>query len=223
MPIDIEKECVMELSREITLLQQIGDQAEYKEDMIAMFDHGMIVAMLTEIMAKEMDLSTDDISDITKAAMLHDIGKLRLSAYLYGRKNDLLDVEEIKYARTHPVLSREILQEAGIYNENILNYVYHHHENFDGTGYPDKTTGDITPLGARILHVCDTYVSLVSERPFRRAYDKETAITIMAMESNNYDIELFMKLISILFSEEYGQIETFINQANKRYLDNSDL
>lgn len=208
----------MELSREITLLQRIGDESEYKEDMVNMFDHGMIVAMLTEIMAKNLGLGQEDINDITKAAMLHDIGKLRLSAYLYGRKNDLLDVEEIKYARTHPVLSKEILAETGIYNDNILNYVYHHHENFDGTGYPDKTTGDVTPLGARILHVCDTYVSLVSERPFRSAYDKETAITIMAMEPSNYDIELFMQLISILYSDEYEQVGTFISQANTRYL-----
>lgn len=209
----------MELSREITLLQQIGDESEYKEDMIAMFDHGMIVAMLTEIMSKYLDLSAEETNDITKAAMLHDIGKLRLSAYLYGRKNNLLDIEELKYARTHPVISKDILQKAGMYNQNILSYVYHHHENNDGTGYPDRIDGTKTPLGARILHVCDTYVSLVSERPFRRAYDKETAISIMALESANYDLELFMLLIRILYSDEYEQVGTFIMQANKRYLE----
>lgn len=209
----------MELSREITLLQQVGERSEYKEDITAMYDHGMIVAMLTEIMAKQLKLSPEEINEITKAAMLHDIGKLKLSAYLYGRKNNLLDIEEIKYARTHPVLSREILEKTGIYNNNILDYVYHHHENNDGTGYPDRIDGTKTPLGARILHVCDTYVSLVSERPFRSAYDRATAISIMALEAQSYDIELFMLLIQILYSDEYEQVGTFITQANKRYLD----
>jgi HD-GYP domain-containing protein (c-di-GMP phosphodiesterase class II) len=208
----------MDLSREITLIQKIGDETEYKEDITAMFDHGMIVAMLTEIMAKGLKLSENVISDIAKAGMLHDIGKLRLSAYLYGRNNSLMDIDEIKYARMHPVLSRDIVTEAGIYNENIIKYIYYHHENNDGTGYPERLIGENTPLGAKILHVCDTFISLVSERPFRSAYDKETALSIMALESDNYDMALYMRLIDIVFSEDYDRLEDFIRQANERYL-----
>lgn len=208
----------MDLSREITLIQKIGDETEYKEDITAMFDHGMIVAMLTEIMAKGLKLSENVISDIAKAGMLHDIGKLRLSAYLYGRNDSLMDIDEIKYARMHPVLSRDIVTEAGIYNENIIKYIYYHHENNDGTGYPERLIGEKTPLGAKILHVCDTFISLVSERPFRSAYDKETALSIMALESDNYDMALYMRLIDIVFSEDYDRLEDFIRQANERYL-----
>lgn len=207
----------MELSREITLLQQIGDETEYKEDMVAMFDHGMIVAMLTEIMAKRLELDEEEINNITKASMLHDIGKLKLSAYLYGRKDDFMDIDEIKYARMHPVLGRDIVSKAGIYNEKIQSYVYYHHENDDGTGYPERLDGDNTPLGAKILHVCDTYVSLVSERPFRTAYSKDTALAIMALESHNYDMKLFMLLMDIVFCDEFAAIQTFIDKANQRY------
>lgn len=207
----------MELSREITLLQQIGDETEYKEDMVAMFDHGMIVAKLTGIMAKRLELPEEEIANITKAAMLHDIGKLKLSAYLYGRKDDFMDIDEIKYARMHPVLGRDIVSKAGIYNEKIQSYVYYHHENNDGTGYPERLDGDKTPLGAKILHVCDTFVSLVSERPFRAAYPKDTALTIMALESPNYDMNLFMLLMDIVYDEEFAEIEVFIEQANERY------
>lgn len=207
----------MELSREITLLQQIGDETEYKEDMVAMFDHGMIVAMLTEIMAKRLELDNEEISNITKASMLHDIGKLKLSAYLYGRKDDFMDIDEIKYARMHPVLGRDIVSKAGIYNEKIQSYVYYHHENNDGTGYPERIDGDNTPLGAKILHVCDTYVSLVSERPFRAAYSKDTALAIMALEADNYDMKLFMMLMDIVFSDEFAAVQIFIDQANQRY------
>ncbi len=210
----------MELSREITLLRQIGDETEYKEDMVAMFDHGMIVAMLTKIMSERLGLDREETENITKASMLHDVGKLKLSAYLYGRKDDFLDIDEIKYARMHPVLGRDILIKAGIYNEKIQSYVYYHHENNDGTGYPEKLEGEDTPLGAKILHVCDTYVSLVSERPFRSAYSKDTALATMALESNNYDMKLFMLLMDIVYSDEFKETEEFIRQANQRYLMN---
>lgn len=213
----------MELSREITLLQQIGDETEYKEDMVAMFDHGMIVAKLTKIMAERLELDEEEIRNITKAAVLHDIGKLKLSAYLYGRKDDFLDIDEIKYARMHPVLGRDIVSKAGIYNEEIQSYVYYHHENNDGSGYPERLDGDNTPLGAKILHVCDTYVSLVSERPFREAYSKDTALAIMALESSNYDMKLFMLLMDILYSDDFVEVQNFIDQANQRYREHNRL
>lgn len=208
----------MELSREITLIQQIGKETEYKEDLVAIFDHGMVVAMLTEIMAKRLGLSESQTEDITKAAMLHDIGKLQLSAYLYGRRADFLNIDEIKYSRMHPVLGRDIAAKAGIYNDNILKFIYYHHENADGTGYPERIDGDHTPLGAKILHVCDTFISLVSERPFREAYTVDNALEIMSLEARNYDITLFMLLIDIIYSEDFATVKKFIEQANERYL-----
>ncbi|MBR0132825.1 MAG: HD domain-containing protein [Lachnospiraceae bacterium] len=208
----------MELSREITLIQQIGKETEYKEDIAAVFDHGMIVAMLTEIMAKRLEMPEDEVSDIAKASMLHDVGKLQLSAYLYGRKEGLLDIDEIKYSRMHPVLSRDLALKSGLYNENILKYIYYHHENEDGTGYPERLSGDDIPMGAKVLHVCDTFVSLVSERPFRRAYTIDNALVIMSLEARNYDIRLFLLLIDIIHSEEFETVNKFIIQANERFL-----
>lgn len=212
----------MDFSREITLLQKIGSETEYKEDITAMFDHGMTVAMLTEMMARKLNLTEETVNDISKAGMIHDIGKLRLSAYLYGRSNDLMDIEEIRYARMHPVLSRDILRQSGLYNDNVIDYVYYHHENSDGTGYPKRLSGEEIPLGARVLHVCDTFVSLVSERPFRSAYDKETALSIMALEYRNYDMKLFLLLMELVLTEDFEKPEIFISQANNRYLKNTE-
>ncbi len=198
-------------------MQKLGTETEYKEDLIDMFDHGMIVAMLTELMAKRLNMSESDISDITRAAMIHDVGKLQLSAYLYGRRDDFMDIDEIKYHRMHPVLGRDVLKNSGIYNENIQTYVYYHHENSDGTGYPDKLKGEDIPLGARILHVCDAFVSFVSERPFRTAYEVENALVIMSLEFQNYDLKLFMMLMDIVHSDEFDKIKGFIDQANERF------
>ena len=160
----------------------------------------------------------DEVSDIAKASMLHDVGKLQLSAYLYGRKEGLLDIDEIKYSRMHPVLSRDLALKSGLYNENILKYIYYHHENEDGTGYPERLSGDDIQMGAKVLHVCDTFVSLVSERPFRRAYTIDNALVIMSLEARNYDIRLFLLLIDIIHSEEFETVNKFIIQANERFL-----
>lgn len=208
----------MELSREITLIQQIGTETEYKEDIVTMFDHGMIVAMLTEMMARRLGFSEDEIENIVKASMLHDIGKLQLSAYLYGRRKDFMDIDEIRYSRMHPVIGRDIAAKTGIYNEHILQYIYYHHENEDGTGYPERLTGKSIPLGAKVLHVCDTFVAFVSERPFRSAYSIDNALQIMSLEFSNYDLGLFMMLMDIVYSEEFEKVKQFIDQANTRYL-----
>ena len=207
----------MELSREITLIQQIGRETEYREDLVSIYDHGMIVSMLTEIMARRLSLPENEVEDICKASMLHDIGKLQLSAYLYGRKADFLDIDEIKYSRMHPVLGRDIAAKTGLYNANILKYIYYHHENEDGTGYPERISGDDIPLGAKVLHVCDAFVSFVSERPFRAAYSEDNALAIMAVVARNYSISLFMLLIDIIYSDDYKMVKTFIRQANERY------
>ena len=207
----------MELSREITLLQQVGKETEYTEDLVSIYDHGMIVAMLTEVMAKRLELPEEEVENITKAAMLHDIGKLQLSAYLYGRKEGLLGIDEIRYSRMHPVLGRDVAAKTGLYNDRILTYIYYHHENEDGTGYPDRLLGEAIPLGAKVLHVCDKFVSFVSERPYRTAYTVDNALAIMALEARNYDISLFMLLIDIVYSEDFKVIKKFIKQANERF------
>ena len=118
----------------------------------------------------------------------------------------------------HPVLSRDLAEKSGLYNENILKYIYYHHENEDGTGYPERLSGEDIPMGAKVLHVCDTFISLVSERPFRRAYTIDNALVIMSLEARNYDIRLFLLLIDIIHSEEFETVNKFIIQANERFL-----
>ena len=124
--------------------------------------------------------------------MVHDIGKLRLVGYLEGQKQqNALMIEEMKYVRMHPTLGYLDLKVQG-YSDLVLNSVLYHHENFDGSGYPSNLTGDEIPLGARILRVCDVYAALRSKRPYREAFDRQTALELMIEEVKNFDMTIFL-------------------------------
>ena len=124
-------------------------------------------------------------------AMLHDIGKLKLTGYINGQERDPLLIEELKYVRMHSTLGYEELRDQD-YSEIVLQSILYHHENYDGTGYPSNLSGDSIPLGARILRVCDVYAALISDRPYRKAFDISTVIELMIDEIKNFDMEVFL-------------------------------
>ena len=110
-------------------------------------------------------------------------------------------VEQMKYVRQHAAQSFKILQNTEI-EEDIAWAVFHHHENYDGSGYPENLAGDQIPIGARILRVCDTYAALTSDRPYRSAFDKETAIELMIEEVKNFDMKVFLAFQTVIHDEE---------------------
>ena len=123
--------------------------------------------------------------------MLHDIGKLKLTGYINGQERDPLLIEELKYVRMHSTLGYEELKDQD-YSETVLQSILYHHENYDGSGYPSNLSGDSIPLGARILRVCDVYAALISDRPYRKAFDVSSVIELMIDEIKNFDMEVFL-------------------------------
>ncbi|MGN0374612.1 MAG: HD-GYP domain-containing protein [Butyrivibrio sp.] len=159
--------------------------------------HGVCVSNLTYLTAHKMGLEEDICYDLAIAGILHDIGKLQLSRYLYGRAEDSFQMEGIKYMRMHSRLSYDILQYYDL-SPFILQSVLYHHENYDGSGYPDNLKGEDIPFGARIMRVADTFSALISDRPYRKAFDVETAMTIMIDEINCYDMEVFLAFQKVI-------------------------
>lgn len=153
--------------------------------------HGVLVANLTFALAKEYGMSDDEAYELKLAAMMHDIGKLKLSEYLYGRTNESLPEEEKKYMSMHSKISYDVLKKYD-YSDNIMNIVLSHHECYDGSGYPDGLAGEDIPVGARILKVTDEFAALISERPYRKAFDIDTAVSIMIDEVKNVDMKVFI-------------------------------
>lgn len=153
--------------------------------------HGVLVANLTFALAKEYGMSDNEAYELKLAAMMHDIGKLKLSEYLYGRTNESLPEEEKKYMSMHSKISYDVLKKYD-YSDNIMNIVLSHHECYDGSGYPDGLAGEDIPVGARILKVTDEFAALISDRPYRKAFDIDTAVSIMIDEVKNVDMKVFI-------------------------------
>ena len=162
--------------------------------------HGVLVANLTYALAKEYGMSEAEAYELKVAAMLHDIGKLKLSEYLYGRTNESLPEEEKKYMSMHSKISYDVLKKYD-YSDNIMEVVLSHHECYDGSGYPNGLVGEDIPIGARILKVTDEFAALISDRPYRKAFDIDTAVSIMIDEVKNLDMKAFI-LFQRLIHEE---------------------
>lgn len=162
--------------------------------------HGVLVANLTYALAKEYGMSEAEAYELRVAAMVHDIGKLKLSEYLYGRTNEGLPEEEKKYMSMHSKISYDVLKKYD-YSDNIMKVVLSHHECYDGSGYPDGLVGEDIPMGARILKVTDEFAALISDRPYRKAFDIDTAVSIMIDEVKNLDMKVFI-LFQRLIHEE---------------------
>lgn len=159
-------------------------------DLADELSHGKVVSNLAYQVGKEVGLKEKQYYELAIAGMLHDIGKLRLAGYISSGQTPLM-IEEMKYVRMHSYLGYEVLKDQG-YSDFVLDSIRYHHENYDGTGYPDNLAGEDIPIGARILRVCDVYAALSSDRPYRKAFDTDTALELMIEEIKHFDMKVFL-------------------------------
>lgn len=168
-----------------------------KKEVPEAIEHGIYVSNMAKLIAKELGLNDKMIYELAQAGVLHDIGKLKLSNYIYGRNEDNFVVEQLRYVRMHSKLSADILKGKD-YSEFIIESILYHHENYDGSGYPDNLSGESIPLGARILRVCDVFIALTSDRHYRKAFDVETAVALMIDEVKNFDMKVFLAFLKVV-------------------------
>ena len=173
--------------------------------MAEQLEHGRMVSNLAYLVGKELHLSEEQLRELTIAGFFHDIGKTEINIEETPQSDRPLVVEEINSIRLHPQKGSEILRRHG-YSETVCEAVLHHHENYDGSGYPHNLEGWNISLEACILRVCDVFCALVSDRPYRTAFPAETAMEMMIEEIQKYDIKVFMALQRIVHSGENGEI-----------------
>jgi len=207
------------LSDKQELLDLFYIKSAFKEDIVDALNHGRLVSNLAYCLAKELSYPEEFCLKMGDAGMLHDIGKLQLGEYLYGRRTNALKIEEIKYVRMHPTLGYKFLTEKNIGDENFRLYVLHHHENYDGSGYPDNIKGDDIPDGSKILRVCDVYAALTSERPYRPAFDKNTAMELMIDEVKNFDMRVFLAFMRVVHNDNFAEIEDYTESINQKVIE----
>lgn len=170
-------------------------------DLIDGIRHGVCVSNLTYLTAKKLGLPENICYELAVAGMVHDIGKLRLSSYLYGRNSNAMLIEEMQYMRMHSKLGYDILKAQG-FSDFITESVLYHHENYDGSGYPENLKAESIPFGARVIKVADSFSALIAERPYREAFDFDTAISIMIEDIKEYDMRIFLAFQEIIHDEE---------------------
>lgn len=138
--------------------------------------HSVRVSRLSRTIATELGLSAIQIEQIETAALLHDVGKIHEEFAPLLRKESRLDEAETALMQTHATRSAELVGIISKFRGSIQDCVRHHHERWDGRGYPSGVSGQAIPVGARIILISDTIDAMTTDRPYRRRLPLEVVI-----------------------------------------------
>jgi HD-GYP domain-containing protein (c-di-GMP phosphodiesterase class II) len=176
--------------------------------------HTWRVVLYTRALAEAEGLEKGMIERLTVAAALHDVGKIDIPDRILTKPGRLTD-EEFEVIKTHPTLGHERLVRMGADDKVLLNLVRHHHERWDGAGYPDRLAGEAIPLGARYFAVIDTFDALTSVRPYRREVGEDAADRALAVLRDDAGTHYWPDAVQ-LFSSLYetGQLAWILHYFN---------
>jgi PAS domain S-box-containing protein len=146
--------------------------------------HTQRVTEMTMELAEAMDIQPEELVNIRRGALLHDIGKMGVPDNIL-LKPDKLNEEEWQHMRMHAVYAYNLLSNI-TYLRDALDIPYCHHEKWNGTGYPRGLKGEEIPLAARIFAVADVYDALTSDRPYRKGWPHERALDYIREQSGNF-------------------------------------
>ena len=162
--------------------------------------HSERVAQLSVVLAQDLHLSDRDIENIEYTALLHDIGKIGIDDRILGKSSKLSN-EEFKKIKEHPIVGANIIEPVD-FLKNSYEAIYHHHERYNGGGYPDGLKAKDIPLCARIIAVADAYDAMGSDRPYRKKLSKEKILKEFTEQSGKqFDPQIVNALMSILKRE----------------------
>ena len=138
------------------------------------FQHSQRVSAISEALARQMGLPLEQVESIRMAARLHDLGKIGMSNALLYKPGQFIDKELAEF-RKHPVIGAELVKSFRSFSDG-QNLILHHHERYDGKGYPNGLAGEAIPLGSRILAVADSIDAMTSRRVYRAPMSLDDAV-----------------------------------------------
>lgn len=163
-------------------------------------DHSEREARYAEKIARRLGLTDDEIRVVVQAARLHDIGKVGVRDSVLRKAGPLTDEEWAEMTK-HPVIGSDILNHLSLFRRGAK-LVRHHHERYDGKGYPDGLKGEEIPLGSRIIAVADAFDAMISDRPYRKGIPVDEALRRLAAEAGRqFDPVVVGTLIKIVTEE----------------------
>lgn len=177
----------------LNALHSVADHNYY------IFVHSLQVAALSLLVHDEVyGLTPDELTDVGIGGLLHDLGMVFISNSILEKPDALSDVEYYKI-KLHAQRGYECLKEIGGFSEISLLAVRHHHERFDGDGYPSALKGDAIPRTAQVMAICDVYSALTADRIHRKAVSHERALEIMRTEMPGaFNPELLARFVEII-------------------------
>jgi putative nucleotidyltransferase with HDIG domain len=171
--------------------------------------HSENVMNIAEEIAHEMGLENRKASSIRDAGLLHDIGKIGIPGYILNKHGSLTYEEFNGIMKTHSSLGANIVKDVP-FLQDLHRLILYHHENFDGSGYPEGLKGEMIPLGARIIRVADAFEAMTSNRPYRNSLGKKEAIKRLK-DGNNAEFDPDV-------------VDAFLRVAKKKkWVEDSDL
>ena len=189
-------ECKVQLLREA--IEVLSRAAESREVNTA--GHGDLVARYSEVIARALGLSAEEMADLVFAARVHDVGKIFVLEQILNKPGPLND-EEFFQLRLHPRIGAEIVGKLP-HSDMMREAIEHHHQRFDGSGYPDGLRGEQIPLWARIIGLADAYANMITEQSFAAARTPDQALDELSkMSGTRFDGMLVRLLIRGLKAE----------------------
>lgn len=158
--------------------------------------HSVRVSEYARSIARELGLPAKHVDDIATAALLHDVGKIHEDFAPLLRKAGRLTPEERMLMQAHPVRSADLASTIAEFRGRVHRDIRNHHENFDGTGYPDGLIGAGIPIGARIIMVADTIDAMTTDRPYRKALTLQKALEEMVKYAGRQFDPKIVELVS---------------------------
>lgn len=172
------------LTTRLQIVHSLGRAAEYKDNETGL--HVIRMSHYARIVAVALGYSKQDADDLLHAAPMHDIGKIGIPDTILSKPGRLTD-EEWVIMRQHTTIGARILGDhpSGLLRQ-AASIALHHHEKWDGSGYPGGLAGEDIPLSARIVAASDVFDALTSERPYKRAWRVNDALTLIRGESGTH-------------------------------------
>jgi HD-GYP domain-containing protein (c-di-GMP phosphodiesterase class II) len=196
-----EKQKICEMAAR-TILKALDAKDNYT------YGHSMRVCYFSMVLGKQLGLSDLEIYDLQLASLFHDIGKIGTPDAVLNKPTRLSD-EEFRIMKDHPAKSYDILKGFEVF-EKVATYAKHHHERFDGRGYPDQLKGEDIPQFSRIILIADTFDAMTSTRVYRKGLPYEVAYNeLVEFSGSQFDPGLVKHFIDGMKKEELKHEDQF--------------
>jgi putative nucleotidyltransferase with HDIG domain len=184
----------------IAMVRSLVNAVDQKDEYTC--GHSLRVAYYATTLGRRLGLGEVDLQMLQWAGLLHDVGKIGIRDDVL-KKEGKLTVEEFAHIKEHPVRSHKVVQEVPQLAQ-ALDGILHHHERYDGSGYPAGLKGEQIPLQARIIQIADVFDALTSNRSYRKAYDWRRALEILQEEAGKTVDPRLQKTFDAMIRETLG-------------------